>query len=195
MTEFSNPAPRSRGRYIAMVVAAIAFIGAIAGVGAWNDAHDREAQASAASALAEMDRQAEQARQAGLEQIARATPEQLTDLVQACQDSISDKLDGPFDVYFGRYTAHDLEPMLTSATMGAKIGRPSVVLDRDDFDPIADNVAHLQDPDWRQFGRITFTVEGAAEGFSIQHFVAVWECGFTGLTADPPREVTRVYYD
>lgn len=159
---------------------------------------EQKAQAVAAAAeraareeQAKRDREIADAEAKQKEDLNHATPSQFRDLVLACQTAIRDKLKGPFDVYFARYTAHDLEPLVA---FGAS-SRPSAILDKYDFDPIEFNVRGLQDPASREFWDISFVVESAVEGFSNQKFAAVFECPVAGLKPTEPHETQRLFFD
>jgi hypothetical protein len=159
---------------------------------------EQKAQAVAAAAeqaareeRANRDREIAEAEAKRREELERATPSQFRDLVLACQSAIREKLKGPFDVYFARYTAHDLEPLIA---FGAS-SRPSAILDNYEFDPVEFNVKGLQDPESREFWDISFVVESAVEGFSNQKFAATFECPVSGLTPTAPHESQRLFFD
>lgn len=158
---------------------------------AWKEEWQRKWDAEQAAA-----QKAEAERRAKADaEFAAATPDQLRSMVEGCQTSIREKLAGPFEVYFTRYTAYDLEPLKTaSIVFGKKMGRPSTVLDDYSFDPIAHNLKRLQDPMTGKYSRISFVIEHAADGFSIQQYVAVWECDRDGLKASEPRMKDRVFF-
>lgn len=180
------------------IVGVFVFLGPQMRAAAERQENSRNAELVRKSQEAETQRRREERarRQAGQVEIAAATLEQLRTLVTACRDAIREKLTDPFEVYFGRYSATELQPLITVIEgFGSKTGRPSVFLDNYDFDPIAYNVGRLQDPDWREIWDISLVVEGAVESFSIKRYVAIWECDVIGLTPVEPKETKRVYYE
>jgi hypothetical protein len=128
--------------------------------------------------------------------IATATKQQLTKLVSECQEGIRKKLAAsPFEIYFTRYNASQFETMADIAQgMGVKTGRPSVALDDHDFNPVTYNVAMLSDPKLRDYWSISFVIEHALDGFSVQNYAALWVCPVNGLTPSEPRETRRFLF-